>query len=102
MHNVKGILLKDILSKGEIEEEAPKLLSEFYFVCIASDNYKVVFSWNELFNNDLGKAIYVITESDGKGIALLEDRIAIISPGDYTTGRRYVQCLQKISIERVN
>jgi hypothetical protein len=43
---VKGVLLKDILIKVEIDAETPKVLSEYYFVCIASDNYKVVFSWN--------------------------------------------------------
>ena len=52
LKNVKGVLLKDILDKVEIDAETPKVLSEYYFVCIASDNYKVVFSWNEIFNND--------------------------------------------------
>src|SRR5436190_6296993 len=45
--NIRGVLLKDILEKAGIDVSSPKLLSEFYFTCIASDNYKVVFSWNE-------------------------------------------------------
>ena len=99
--NIKAVLLKDVLSKAEIDAETPKLFSEFYFACIASDNYKVVFSWNEIFNNELGKTIYIITESDGKPAKVSDDRIAVISPTDYTTGRRYIKGLQKIRIERI-
>lgn len=44
LKNVKGVLLKDILGKIEIDSENAKVLSEFYFICIASDNYKVIFS----------------------------------------------------------
>ncbi|MEO7768070.1 MAG: molybdopterin-binding protein, partial [Ferruginibacter sp.] len=80
----------------------PKLLSEYYFVCIAADNYKVVFSWNEIFNNETGKHAIIITAHDGKNGTLMNDRIAIVSPSDDATGRRYVKGLQKIIVQRVN
>lgn len=96
----EGVLLKDILGKIEIDSENPKLLSEFYFVCLASDNYKVVFSWNEIFNNDPGKSIYILNGNDGKPASALDNRIALISPKDEMTGRRYVKGLQRIIIER--
>ena len=98
---VKGVLLKDILNKIEIDAESPKILSEFYIVCIASDNYKVVFSWNELFNSATGKSVYIITGYDGKPAAETDTRIALISPNDQMTGRRYVKGLQRVIIERV-
>ena len=98
---VKGVLLKDILNKIEIDAESPKVLSEYYFVCIASDNYKVVFSWNEIFNTDTGKSVYIITSQDGKPAAETDTRIALISPKDQMTGRRYVKGLQRIVVERV-
>ena len=101
LRNVKGILLKDILNKVEIDSETPKVLSEYYFVCIASDNYKVVFSWNEIFNNDIGKSVYILTTQDGKPATELDNRIALVSPKDQVTGRRYVKGLQKIIVERV-
>ena len=101
LKNVKGVLLKDILGKVEIDAEAPKVLSEYYFVCIASDNYKVVFSWNEIFNNPAGKSVYILTGNDGKPASALDNRIALVSPKDEMTGRRYVKGLQKIVIERV-
>lgn len=101
LKNAKGILLKDILGKMEIDAENPKVLSEYYFVCIASDNYKVVFSWNEIFNNDLGKSVYVLNGNDGKPASALDNRVALISSKDDATGRRYVKGLQKIVVERV-
>jgi len=100
LRNVKGVLVKDILNKVEIDAETPKVLSEYYFVCIASDNYKAVFSWNEIFNNDTGKSVYIITEQDGKPATALDNRIALVSPKDQMTGRRYVKGLQKIVVER--
>jgi len=101
LKNVKGILLKDVLGKVEIEAEAPKVLSEYYFVCIATDNYKVVFSWNEIFNSATGKSVYILTGHDGKPASALDNRIALVSPKDEMTGRRYVKGLQKIVVERV-
>ena len=101
LNKVKAVLLKDILDKVEIDAETPKVLSEYYLVCIASDNYKVVFSWNEIFNNDTGKSVYIITAQDGKPATGLDNRIALVSPKDQMTGRRYVKGLQKIVVERV-
>ena len=101
LKNVNGVLLKDILNKVEIDAETPKVLNEYYFVCIAADNYKVVFSWNEIFNNMTGNSVYILTGHDGKPASALENRIALVSPKDEMTGRRYVKGLQKIVVERV-
>ena len=101
MKKVKAVLLRDILDKVEIDAENHKVLSEYYLVCIASDNYKVVFSWNEIFNSDVGKSVYIITGQDGNWAYVLDNRIALVSPKDQMTGRRYVKGLQKIVIERV-
>ena len=98
---MKGVLLKDILEKIEIDSEDPKVLSEYYIVCVASDNYKVVFSWNEIFNSNTGNSVYILTGHDGKPASALDNRIALVSPKDQMTGRSYVKGLQKIIIERV-
>ena len=99
--NIKGILLKDVLEKAGLSEDKPKLFSEFYFTCIATDGYKVVYSWNELFNTDIGNQVIVITEEDGQKADIINDHIAIVSPLDKATGRRYVQNLEQIKVERV-
>jgi hypothetical protein len=68
---------------------------------VASDNYKVVFSWNELFNTRTGETVYVLTEVDGKPASSTNDRITLVSASDMATGRRFVKGLDKIIVERV-
>jgi len=99
--NIKGVLLKDILDKATIDISSPKLLSEFYITCIASDNYKVVFSWNELYYSAVGEQVMIITESNGQTGNQMADRIALLSASDRATGRRYIKGLQKIVIGQV-
>ncbi len=94
------VSLRSILANTTIPVESPRLLSECYFVVQAADGYKVVFSWNEIFNNDLGKSVYVIIERAGAKNAKFEEQIAVISPSDTMTGRRFVKGVEKITVKR--
>lgn len=100
--NLRGILLKDILAKVELNTDQPKLFSEFYFVCTASDNYKVVFSWNEIFNTATGNNLYIIIEKDGQSGEAVSDRIVLLSATDEATGRRFVKGLSRITVKRAD
>ena len=100
--NIKGVLLKDILAKVEIDSSAPKTLSEYYLVFTATDNYKVVYSWNEIFNSPTGNQVLVLTSYDTNPAKAEKGNIAIITPSDFATGRRFVKGLSKISILQVN
>lgn len=102
IRDVHGILLKDVLEKVKIRVESPKPLSEYYVVCMASDDYKVVFSWNELFNTDIGNHVVIITQKDGKTMEEQDDRISMVVPTDFATGRRYLKGLQRIEIRRID
>src|SRR6185295_3246333 len=90
---LKGVLLKDVLSAVEIKAESPRLLSQYYFVCKANDGYTIVYSWNELFNNPEGDAVYIVIEKDGKPAASMDDSILMLSPKDFKTGRRHLKAL---------
>jgi len=98
--NMKGVLLKTVLENLSYDTPSPKQLSEFYFVLIASDGYKVVYSWNELFNNDAGNKVFLITEKEGKSMANSNERILIAHLSDFKTGRRYVKGLNQILVKR--
>jgi len=100
--NLEVVLLRDVLSRAVIRVESPKQLSEFYFVGTATDGYKVVFSWNEVFNNPLGNSIFIVVRRDGKTPEQQPEGIAILSPTDSMTGRRYVKGLEKIVVKRVD
>jgi len=97
---LKGILLKDILNNVEIDAETPKVLSAYYFVLVASDNYKIVFSWNELFNTETGNNVYIITEENGKKMKDTDERIAIVAVTDIRTGRRHMSNIKKKIVAR--
>lgn len=96
-----GVLVKDLLKNLNLEEESPKRYSEFYFTFCAADNYKVVFSWNEIFNSPTGDHLFLITSRDGKTIKDMDESILILTPTDFKTGRRHVKGLSKIVVERV-
>lgn len=100
--NIKGVLLKDILAKVEIEAASPKTLSEYYLIFTATDNYKVVYSWNEIFNSPTGNQLMVLSSYDTEPAKAEKGNIAIITPSDFATGRRFVKGLSKISILQVN
>ena len=101
LKGIKGVLLKDVLAKAEFSVNSPKVLSEFYLVCIADDGYKVVFSWNELFNSPTGDQILVVNEVNGVSSISQKEGIILLTPTDKATGRRYVKNFSKVSIQQV-
>lgn len=99
--SMSGILFKDILNQLKLKADNPKLYSEFIFTFVASDGYKVAFSWNEIFNSPTGENLYLITEKEGKKLKDMDERILAATTTDIRTGRRYIKGLQKIIVGRV-
>jgi hypothetical protein len=100
--NIKGVLLKDVLQGVEFDAETPKLLSEYYIVCSAADNYKAVFSWNEIFNSPTGDKVMIALEKDGQPATTHKEGLVLVTPTDRATGRRFVKECNRITIQRVN
>jgi len=98
---MKGVLLKELLSDVVFKTDSPKYLSEFYFTLVATDGYKVVYSWNEIYNSPTGDNIYIVTEKEGKGIKDMSDGILSVCTTDFKTGRRHVKALSQIIVARV-
>lgn len=96
-----GVPLKTIMASIEFIYDKPRELNEFYFVMIATDGYKVVFSWNEIYNSELGNNFFIITEMEGKPLNDISQRILFISTADFKPGRRYIKGLEKIEVRRV-
>lgn len=100
--NLKGILLKDLLISVEYLYDKPRQLNEFYFVFTASDGYRVVFSWNEIYNTEAGNQFYIVTEMGGKTLKEMEERILFISTADLKAGRRYIKGLKSIEVKQLD
>lgn len=102
LKNLKGVLLKDVLSQISFNVPTPKELSTYYLVCTAEDGYRVVYSWNELFNTEAGDRIMLITDENGTPASGTKEGITMITPGDRATGRRYVKNLSEIVIKKAD
>jgi hypothetical protein len=98
---LKGVLLKDILRHTVLNTTSPKLYSRFYFACTGSDGYVAVYSWNELFNTEVGNHVYIVMEKNGKKADTLPESIQMSSTMDFKTGRRYLHNLDKIVVGEV-
>jgi len=101
LNHMKGVPLKDFLKDVKFNYNKPKELNEFYFVFTASDGYRVVFSWNEIYNSEAGNSFYIITEIKGKSMKELDQRIVFLSSKDLKSGRRYIKCLQSIEVKKL-
>lgn len=98
---VKGIPVVELLKDLKFDVDNERVLSEFYIIFEASDGYRVVFSWNEIFNSDVGKNVFIVTQKNGKSFENIEERLVLLAPRDYRTGRRYVKNLAKIIAKRI-
>jgi hypothetical protein len=97
---LKGVLLKDILSHSQLAAEGPHFYSQFYFTCVGADGYKVVYSWNELFNTPVGEQVYILVEKNGVKADKLPESLQMASMLDIKTGRRYLHNLDKIVVSQ--
>jgi hypothetical protein len=98
---MSGIPIKTLLASVKYMYDAPKQLNEFYFVFIASDGYRVVFSWNELYTSNTGNNFFIVTEIDGKKLEDLEQRIFFIPNSDLERGNRKMKGLKTIEVRQI-
>lgn len=98
---MKGVLLRDILEKAAIVSHHHNDVKKMAIIAIASDDYKVVFSWSEIFNSPIGDGVLVFFEKNGQELADEQGRIAMISTKDIFTGPRHVKWLKEIEVRRI-
>lgn len=101
LENLKGVLLRDILEKAAVISSSHNDVKKMAIIATASDGYKVVFSWSEVFNSPLGEGVIVFFEKDGVPLADDEGRIAMVSTKDIRTGPRHVKWLQAIEVRKI-
>jgi len=96
-----GVLLTELLDKAGLRSERKDDWRRLYVVATASDGYKAVFSWGELFNSRIGRGLLVVFERNGKPIDDSEGRIALLSTEDDRMGPRHVRWLKRIEVRRI-
>jgi len=98
---VKGVRLRDILERAKLVVRDHNTVKKLAIIASASDGYKAVFSWNELFNSELGASALVLYERDGKPLGAGEGPLALVSGKDIRTGPRHVKWLQSIEVRQI-
>ena len=98
--SVRVVLLKDVLEKVAYKYVRSKELNEFYFMFEGADGYKAVFSFNEIYNTEVGNYLYLITEMDGK--TQYENSIMMLSLKDIKGGSRNIKNLVKIIVKNAD
>ncbi len=97
-----GVKLVDLLDKAALVSADPNDFKKTIVVATASDGYKAIFSWNELYNTSVGAGVLVLYAKDGKPLADDEGRIALISVNDTGTGPRHVRWLKDIQVRTID
>jgi cytochrome c551/c552 len=97
----KGVSLRTLLEKAVVLAPGRHDLKKIVIFAKASDDYAVVFSWNEIFNSPVGEGVLVYFEKDGKPLGADEGRIALISTRDLHLGARHVRWLNAIEVRKV-
>jgi hypothetical protein len=94
----RGVLIEKIIQRADALKEEHNDTKKMFIVATADDGYKVVFSWQEIFNTQIGGGVAVLTERDGRPLGETRDRIDLISAQVYYAGSRYVRDLRHIEV----
>jgi len=97
-----GCLLRDVLERAKPVEKGRFGFRKSVVVASASDGYRAVFSWAELYLSPIGDGVLVIYERDGAPLADDEGKIALVSLRDTRPGPRHVKWLQSIELRTLN
>ena len=83
---------------ADVIKEEHNDTKKMFIVVSAHDGYKVVFSWQEIFNTSVGGGVMILLERDGKPLDGEHGQLELISAEDYFTGSRYVKGLKNIEV----
>jgi hypothetical protein len=88
-----GVLLRDLIERTSPDVIAQRTQRWLMFEAVATDGYRALFSWGELFNSPLGEQVLVIATQDGRPLAATEGPLALRALGDLRPGPRHVRNL---------
>lgn len=94
----RGVLLSDIINRADVLITGHNDTRKMFIVASSDDGYKVVFSWQEIFNTPTGEGIMVLLEKNGRSLYEEQGAVDLVSARDFLTGPRYVRQLRTIEI----
>lgn len=95
-----GVLLRDMLLHAGLGGPTDRGARAATIEGVASDGYRAVFSWGELFNTAVGDQVLVITVQDGRPLDAIAGPIALRSLADLRPGPHHVRNLCAVIVRR--
>ncbi|MBL8327969.1 MAG: sulfite oxidase-like oxidoreductase [Rubrivivax sp.] len=90
---LSGVLARDVLLAAGFGEPGDRAARNAWVEALASDGYRALFSWGELFNSPAGDQVLVIRAQDGRTLDSAAGPLALRSLGDLRPGPRHVRQL---------
>lgn len=97
---MKGVLLKDILKGQQYKEKSPKAQTSYTITLKNAQGETLVYSWNELFNSNMGDSTYIITAIDEKDFKDIAERVLLITSAKSSAGNTFIKNLSEIIIAK--
>lgn len=95
-----GILLRDLLQQAGFGLPQDRGARTAVIEAVATDGYRALFSWGELFNGAAGEQTIVIRMQDGQALDATAGPLALRALGDLRPGPRHVRNLCGIVVRR--
>ena len=96
-----GCLLRDVLDRAKPVEKNRLDLRKSIVIVTASDGYRAIFSWAELYLSPIGEGALVVYERDGAPLLDSEGPLAAVSLKDTRPGPRHVKWLRSIELRLI-
>jgi DMSO/TMAO reductase YedYZ molybdopterin-dependent catalytic subunit len=93
-----GCLLRDVLDRAKLVEKNRFDLRKSVVIVTASDGYRAIFSWAELYLSPIGEGAMIVYERDSAPLADNEGPLALVSLKDLRPGPRHVKWLKSIEL----
>lgn len=94
-----GVLLKDILNQAKVKIDIKKEMNQIYVIVEASDGYKALFSYHEIFTSPLGQHIVLYYKKGDNLLGTQEGDFALMSLDDMQPGGRHVKWVSRIIVK---
>lgn len=95
-----GNLLRDVLLSAGMGGPTDRGARAATIELVATDGYRALFSWGELFNTAVGDQVLVIAQQDGRPLDAIAGPFALRSLADLRPGPRHVRNLCAVVVRR--
>jgi len=96
-----GVRLRNVLARAGLDEARNRAARGWVVELIATDNYRAVFSWGELFNHAASDSVVVVYAQNGQPLDAVAGPLALRALTDQRPGPRHVRNLCAVRVREL-